>query len=247
MSDEPTKFILGDIAIASVERSPGRRFFGRRKDRRPPPLTHCENCGAPLTGHWCAKCGQPAIDYRRSFRHVIADVLDSFLNWDSKFFATLGLLITRPWRLTNAFLSGQRVRYLHPARLYLLASILFFFAATYGIKSAHFQPINLSPADRADIRNELERENVPPEVRQKFEQALDGKPIAPEKRAALEGQLQHQALPKDARGAIQERLDHGDLPPNPRAKIEEVMKNLPPEARAKVEQSLEKASDRHAI
>mgnify|MGYP003693550787 CR=1 FL=1 len=45
-----------------------------------------------------------------------------------------------PWKLTNEFLAGHRVRYVHPLRLYLLASILFFFAATYGIKSAHLQP-----------------------------------------------------------------------------------------------------------
>src|SRR5438876_4425306 len=159
MSDEPTRFILGDTAIASVERSSGRRFFGRRKDRRPSPLTHCENCGAPLTGHWCAKCGQPAIDYRRSFRHVIADVLDSFLNWDSKFFATIGLLITRPWRLTNEFLAGKRVRYVHPLRLYLLASILFFFAVNYWANSIPVQPGRLSPKDRAELQAELKTED----------------------------------------------------------------------------------------
>jgi len=129
MSDEPTKFILGDTAISSVE-EPGRKRFFHRRNRERQPLIHCENCGAPLHGHWCAQCGQPALDYRRSFRHVIVDVLDSFLNWDSKFFATLGLLISKPWRLTNDFLAGKRVRYVHPARLYLLASILFFFVVT---------------------------------------------------------------------------------------------------------------------
>ena len=130
--DEPTKILLGDTAISAVER--GRGFFRRRKTGRP-PLTHCENCGAPLAGRYCAQCGQAAIDYRRSFRHVIVDVLDSFLNWDSKFFATIGWLIVRPWHLTNEFLAGHRVRYLHPLRLYLLASILFFFAVTYWAKS----------------------------------------------------------------------------------------------------------------
>ena len=48
------------------------------------------------------------IDYRRSFRHVIADLLDEFLNWDSKFFATIGLLLVRPWKLTNQFLAKTR-------------------------------------------------------------------------------------------------------------------------------------------
>ena len=163
MPDELEKFVLGDTAISAIEQasSSRRRFFGRRKIQRP-PITQCENCGAQLQGHWCAKCGQPAIDYRRSFRHVIADLLNEFLNWDSKFFATIGLLLVRPWKLTNEFLAGHRVRYVHPLRLYLLASILFFFAATYGIKSTHFQPLDLSPGTLAEVRGELERENVAP-------------------------------------------------------------------------------------
>ena len=109
MADEPAKIILGDTAISAIEGTPGRRWFRRKKDREKPP-TRCENCGAELQGHWCAHCGQPAIDYRRSFRHVIADLLDEFLNWDSKFFATIALLIFKPWRLTNEFLAGKRVR-----------------------------------------------------------------------------------------------------------------------------------------
>jgi Protein of unknown function (DUF3667) len=249
MPDELEKFVLGDTAISTIEQAQPRRwrFFGRRKTQRL-PITHCENCGAELQGHWCAKCGQPAIDYRRSFRHVIADLLNEFLNWDSKFFATIALLLVRPWKLTNQFLAGHRVRYVHPLRLYLLASILFFFAATYGIKSAHLQPIDLSPSTRAEIRSELEQENVPPDVREKIEQALGGKPVAPEKRAALEEQLKNENLPKEARDAIQQRLDYGDPAPlDARAKLESAVKSLTPEVRTKVEQSLKKAQDKAVI
>src|SRR5438874_6655776 len=160
MTDEPTKLILGDTAISAIEQPVKKRFFGRRKKRQPRSLTHCENCGAQLSGKYCAQCGQPAIDYRRSFRHVIVDVLDSFLNWDSKFFATIGLLIARPWRLTNEFLAGKRVRYVHPARLYLLASILFFFVVTYCVKSAHLHPKTLTPGARAEIEVELHQEKL---------------------------------------------------------------------------------------
>src|SRR5438552_4576856 len=166
MSDEPAKFILGDTAISAVTQYPDgkRRLFGRKRRTRT-PLTLCENCGAPLAGRYCAQCGQAAIDYRRSFRYVIVDVLDSFLNWDSKFFATIAWLIVRPWHLTNEFLAGRRVRYLHPLRLYLLASILFFFAVTYGAKSIHLDPSKLSPKDRAEIEAELKDEDLPPEAR----------------------------------------------------------------------------------
>ena len=172
MADEPAKIILGDTAISAVERTARRRWFGRGKGREPLPFTHCENCGAELAGPHCAQCGQAAIDYRRSFRHVIVDVLDSFLNWDSKFFATIGLLIVKPWRLTNEFLAGRRVRYLHPLRLYLLASILFFFAVNYGARGLRVDTSNLGPKDRAKIEADLKNEDLPPEARAKLERLL---------------------------------------------------------------------------
>jgi len=179
MSDEPAKIILGDTAISAFEGTPGQRRFGRRKDTGP-PLTHCENCGAELQGHWCAQCGQPAIEYRRSFRHVVADLLNEFLNWDSKFFTTIALLILKPWRLTNEFLAGKRVRYVNPLRLYLLASILFFFAVNYGTKGIHFDPSKLDAKDRAELESELKDADLPPEAREKLEALLrDSSPSPP--------------------------------------------------------------------
>ena len=184
MANEPEQIILGDTAISAIERSARRRWFGRGKDRQPLPFTHCENCGAKLTGPHCAQCGQAAIDYRRSFRHVIVDVLDSFLNWDSKFFATLGLLIVKPWKLTNEFLAGKRVRYLHPLRLYLLASIVFFFVVNYSAKGIRLQPGKIAEEHRTqvadainksrdDIEKELDKENLAPAERKKAEDALN--------------------------------------------------------------------------
>src|SRR5437763_2418008 len=173
MPDELEKFVLSDTAISAIEQASSgrRRFFGRRKIQRP-AITHCENCGAQLRGHWCAKCGQPAIDYRRSFRHVIADLLNEFLNWDSKFFATIALLVVRPWKLTNQFLAGHRVRYVHPLRLYLLASILFFFAVNYGAKGLHLEPGKLGPKDRVELEADLKKGDLPPAAREELEALL---------------------------------------------------------------------------
>jgi Protein of unknown function (DUF3667) len=178
MADEPAKIVLGDTAIAAIERTPGKRWFGRSKDQ-PRQLTHCENCGAELIGHYCAQCGQAAVDYRRSFRYVIADVLDSFLNWDSKFFTTIALLIFKPWRLTNDFLAGKRVRYVNPFRLYLLASILFFIAVNYGARDLRFEPGKLSPKDRAEIEADLKKEDLPPAAREKLQAWLREAPPSP--------------------------------------------------------------------
>jgi hypothetical protein len=115
---------------------------------------------------------------------VLVDVLNEFLNWDSKFFATIALLIVKPWRLTNEFVAGHRVRYVHPLRLYLLASILFFFAVNFGAKGIRFDPTKFPDEKRAEvaaaiadkrgeIEAELSKENLTPEQRQKVQKALD--------------------------------------------------------------------------
>jgi len=183
MSDEPAKILLGDTAISAFERTPGQRTSGGEKGTGP-SLTHCENCGAELKGHWCAKCGQAAIEYRRSFRYVVADLLNEFLNWDSKFFTTIALLILKPWRLTNEFLAGKRVRYVNPLRLYLLASILFFLAVNYGAKDIRIDPTKFPEEKRAEvaaaiadkrgeIEAELSKDNLTPKQRRKAQKALD--------------------------------------------------------------------------
>jgi hypothetical protein len=176
--DDQSRVVLGEAAVSGALETPRRRFFSRRREERPPPLPFCENCGVPMAGPFCAKCGQHAVDYRRSFRYVILDILDSFLSWDSKFFATTGWLIARPWHLTNEFLAGRRVRYVHPLRVYLLVSILFFFVVNYGAKSIHLDPRKLSDKDRAEVAAELDKEkDIPPEVKARVKSALEAKGV----------------------------------------------------------------------
>jgi uncharacterized protein DUF3667 len=157
MTDEAEQFIFADSISAAAEEPPRRRgiFRRRRRSKLPEqPLTHCENCGAPLTGEFCAKCGQHAIDYRRSLLRVLIDAADSFFNWDTKFLKSIGLLLIRPWKLTNDFNAGRRARYVHPLRLYLLASIAFFLLArTINLESKG--PIPLSTEDRAELAASL--------------------------------------------------------------------------------------------
>src|SRR5881397_4164724 len=233
MPDELEKFILGDTAISAIEKASSTRrgLFGRRKTQRP-VITHCENCGAQLEGHWCAKCGQPAIDYRRSFRHVIADLLNEFLNWDSKFFATIGLLLVRPWKLTNQFLAGHRVRYVNPLRLYLLASILFFFAVNNGAKGLRLEPGKLNPKDRAELEADLKKGDLPPAARQELGALLreSSPPPAP-------SPSPKESSPPPAPGTDKQRQEYGKIGERPFVVFDQAKSTTPferwIEARAK--------------
>ena len=154
MSDEIEQFVMADTASAIAEEPPRRRgIFGlKRRSKLPPqPLTHCENCGAPLTGEFCSQCGQHAIDYRRSIFRVLLDAADSFLNWDTKFLHSVNQLLIRPWGLTNDFNAGRRARYVHPLRLYLIASIVFFLLARAINWDSAEGPIQLTAQDRTEL------------------------------------------------------------------------------------------------
>ena len=171
---------------------------------------------------------------------MIVDVLDSFLNWDSKFIHTIGLLITRPWRLTNEFLAGHRVRYLHPARLYLLTSIVFFFAVTYGFKSIKIDPIQLFHRSsgrgqkRTGTRECARRRKLP-----RWTELLERGFFSPKKRSEIEEQLKREDLTDKERANLEEKLKIGN---EVAANIEEAMKDLGPEIQAKVDRAIKEAA-----
>jgi hypothetical protein len=176
MSDELDQIILADSASSVAEEPPRRRgIFGLRRRSKLPakPITHCENCGAPLTGEFCSQCGQHAIDYRRSIFRVVLDAADSFLNWDTKFLHSMNQLLIRPWHLTNDFNAGRRARYVHPLRLYLIASILFFLVAR-AIDWDSQGPIQLTAQDRTELVASLSKMIEP------------DSPLTPEQRAQVE-------------------------------------------------------------
>jgi hypothetical protein len=174
--DEQARIIAAEAAVTAALEPPRRRFFSRRRKAQPPPLPYCENCRALMAGPFCAQCGQHAVDYRRSFSRVFLDALDSFLNWDSKFFATIGLLLVRPWRLTIDFLAGKRVRYVNPVRLYLLVSIIFFFGTHLLAQRANLDGHTkwgqkpMTPAAKAKLEQKLTR--LPPEAQAEVRAAI---------------------------------------------------------------------------
>jgi hypothetical protein len=109
------------LAIDAVER-PG-------DERRAQGSEQCRNCGAPLTGPYCAQCGQFDAPSDPTLRELLADAWDALTSLDGKLAASLRLLLTRPGALTVEYLAGRRARYLAPFRLYLICSVVYFLVA----------------------------------------------------------------------------------------------------------------------
>ena len=97
----------------------------------PESLLPCPNCGAPLQGDYCHSCGQPKKGMIRPLSGIMADVVDSVLNIDSRILRTVGPLLFRPGRLTVDYFAGRRTRYVTPFRLFFFLTVVAFFTVQW--------------------------------------------------------------------------------------------------------------------
>ncbi len=102
------------------------RRLKRIRKRTVPAYTHCKNCGERLQGMYCSRCGQYALDIEQPFWKYIRQYFENVYQFDSKVWQTLWLLFRRPGLLTCEFNAGKINSYVHPFRLYMFISVIFF-------------------------------------------------------------------------------------------------------------------------
>ena len=94
----------------------------------------CLNCNARIgEANYCPQCGQLNTDKQVPVKQFVHDAVGDYLTFDSRFFRSFIPLLFKPGYLTNEYITGHRVSYIFPFRLYLFISFLFFF--TLAIKS----------------------------------------------------------------------------------------------------------------
>jgi hypothetical protein len=86
---------------------------------------NCLNCGAPLTGPYCAACGQRA-HVHRSVRAFLQDFLQGLFNFEGKIWRTLPMLAWKPGEMTRRYIAGERSRFISPVALYLFTVFAMF-------------------------------------------------------------------------------------------------------------------------
>ena len=86
----------------------------------------CLNCGAVLQGHYCHNCGQENLELHESFGHMMNHAISDYFHFDHQFFHTLKPLLFKPGFLTNEYMAGRRAQYLHPVKMYIFISIVYF-------------------------------------------------------------------------------------------------------------------------
>jgi hypothetical protein len=168
--------------------------------------TGCMNCGTELQGPFCHYCGQPDKNFLRFFPVLMRELLEDFLDFDSRFMRTIKPLLFRPGKLTRDYLDGKRFRYVPPLRLYIFSSIAFFFLA--AILASNSIKINTETNDEGNVVKSIQLET---EDKEKLNQALEK--LDPE--LAAEVQANMEELEEDDDDTIQFNDEPWDRETNP--------------------------------
>ncbi|MDB5146636.1 MAG: hypothetical protein JWQ57_656 [Mucilaginibacter sp.] len=86
----------------------------------------CLNCGTILQGKFCSNCGQENLQIKESFGHMMTHAISDYFHFDHQFFHTLKPLLFKPGKLTTEYMAGHRVQYLHPVKMYIFISLIYF-------------------------------------------------------------------------------------------------------------------------
>jgi hypothetical protein len=86
----------------------------------------CLNCRHVVENRFCPNCGQENIDTRKSFYHLFVHFFEDLTHYENAFWRTIKNLIIKPASLTKEYLSGKRMSYLAPVRLYIFISFVTF-------------------------------------------------------------------------------------------------------------------------
>jgi hypothetical protein len=98
---------------------------------QPAPAAACRNCGASVTGDYCAACGQETQVKLPTARVFLREATGRYVALDGRLWRTLAALLFRPGFLTREYLVGRRRRYIRPARLFLVLSLALFAAIRF--------------------------------------------------------------------------------------------------------------------
>lgn len=98
----------------------------------------CPSCQTQLQGTFCHSCGEKQFHQKElGIRHFASHALHELTHLDTKVFATVRYLFTRPGYLTVEYVEGRRTRYMKPLSLFLVACALMFLADSIHPRSPY--------------------------------------------------------------------------------------------------------------
>lgn len=127
----------------------------------------CLNCRHVVAEKFCPNCGQENSDTRKTFHHLFVHFFEDLTHYENAFWKTIRNLLLRPAALTKEYLSGRRMSYLAPVRLYIFISFVTFLLMGL-LPSQTEDHVDLNPKKKAKKEHTLKE----------IETALDSASVA---------------------------------------------------------------------
>jgi hypothetical protein len=108
-----------------------------------PAVPACRNCGAAAGSKYCPECGQETAPHPPSAREFLHEFVGHYVAVEGALWITLKKLMV-PGALTLEYLAGRKRRYVHPLRLYLTASVVFFLVARFLVPAPEIHVVTVS-------------------------------------------------------------------------------------------------------
>ena len=122
--------MLGELEAAVADSL--RHWVGQRHTWEPKPGETCANCDTVLEGPYCHVCGQNADTHKRSILHLVWEATEGLFHLDGRLLRTVPDLFLRPGRLAKDYMENRIARHVPPFRTFLVALLLFIFAAEHA-------------------------------------------------------------------------------------------------------------------
>lgn len=120
----------------------------------------CLNCSTRVIGRFCHVCGQENVETKESFWSLTKHFVYDIIHFDGKFFHTLTAIFRRPGFVARRYTEGKRVSYLHPIRMYLFTSAVFFlvfFSTRKPSVEKSNNVVQLTGNERSELVRELQK------------------------------------------------------------------------------------------
>jgi hypothetical protein len=113
---------------------------------------NCLNCEEPLSGeNFCPNCGQLNNVRKPNIFELFFEMLSNLFAFDSKFYRSIGPLLFKPGSLSVAFVDGKRQQFMLPIRMFIVITVLFLFANSFGNETDYTKASNTENEDLINL------------------------------------------------------------------------------------------------
>lgn len=147
----------------------------------------CLNCRHVVEQKFCPNCGQENSDSRKTFHHLFIHFIEDLTHYENAFWKTIKNLLLKPSTLTKEYLSGRRLSYLAPVRLYIFISfVTFLLIAMFPI---HVEEDTNEPTKSENIKKQISKQTSTLKENENVKAILNSDSVSPEDKKAIQDML----------------------------------------------------------